>query len=100
MLTHFNIDIKKCSELTNVTSAQTEQILCYPTVVSTNDIIKIYNASENVNVSWFDIKGTMLKNNEIHGNEISIPDNLQPGIYFLKIQDGTKQVTQKIIISH
>ena len=100
MLTHFNIDIKKCSELTNVTSAQTEQILCYPTVVSTNDIIKIYNASENVNLSWFDIKGTMLKNNEIHGNEISIPDNLQPGIYFLKIQDGTKQVTQKIIISH
>ena len=100
MVTHFNIDIKKCTELTNVNVIESDEIYIYPSVVSTNDIIKIYNASENANVWWFDIKGTILKNHKMHGNESSVPDILQPGRYFLKIQDDVKQVTQKIIVSH
>ena len=63
-------------------------------------------ASGKVNVELFDTKGKLVKLNHINASEgknliIFSTDNLQPGMYFLKIKDrnGTTGSSHKVVIN-
>jgi len=58
--------------------------------------------SEKVNVGVFDIRGRSVFSKEYQNNglfnENMQLDNLQSGVYLVKVQNGSKQLTKKIVI--
>jgi hypothetical protein len=58
--------------------------------------------SDQINVSVFDIRGRVIFDKQYQNNglfnEIIQLDNVQSGIYLVKIQDGSKNLTKKIIV--
>lgn len=58
--------------------------------------------SDQINVSVFDIRGRVIFNKQYQNNglfnETIQLDNVQSGIYLVKIQDGSKNLTKKIIV--
>ena len=98
MQIHFNIALKDCLSLTSITpSEQSDDLYVYPSIVRPYDNIKIYNSSESVHTTWYDINGMQLNKSIIYGDQLNVPD-LISGIYFLKIKSGEKQHTKKIIV--
>lgn len=60
------------------------------------------NSSNKINVGVFDIRGRNVYSNEYQNNGFFNENvqlaNLQSGIYLVKVQDGDKQITKKIVI--
>jgi subtilisin-like proprotein convertase family protein len=75
----------------------------YPNPNKGNFTISYNSISTNkINVSVFDIRGRAVFTNDYQNNgffnENIQLSNLQSGIYLVKVQDGDKQITKKIVI--
>ncbi len=76
------------------------EVKIYPNPASEMVTISLKNSSEKAKISMFDVMGRLVKQigfenkKEIH---FSVAD-LQAGIYYLKISEGEKQATQKLIV--
>jgi hypothetical protein len=70
--------------------------------ISCNKNFIIINNSENkqLQMQLFDVMGHQLMNKTIATNINKIAYNCSNGIYFIKVFDHSKMVTQKIIINH
>ena len=76
------------------------EVKVFPNPASENVTISIKKTSENASIVMFDVMGRMVKQIAFGAKkEIQFSvGNLQPGIYYLKISEGKKQTTKKLIV--
>ena len=88
-------------------NSSTEKFSIFPNPVSSQTKINYsLNTLSDVTISLFDVSGKLINllfdDNQIAGNytlPLSIPDNLKPGIYFVKINTGKTERTERIMIT-
>lgn len=90
------------SVVTGIEEAKDINLVCsaFPNPATDNVKLKAENyETENLTYQLYDIRGNLLENKKIEGNETSIViSNLVLGIYFLKVSNNNKEVkTFKII---
>ena len=76
------------------------EVKVYPNPAS--EMVTISNASnsEKSSVSIYDVMGRVVKQLDFKGKELQLSvENFQPGIYYLKISEGKKQTTKKLIVN-
>ncbi len=78
------------------------QIAAYPN--PTNDFISIdcYSSGNTLNITLFNASGQILYNSTEHSTDLKFAkridvSDLQSGLYFLKVSDGTENIAKKII---
>jgi hypothetical protein len=90
------------SVVTGIEEAKGINLVCsaYPNPATDNVKLKVENyETENLIYQLYDIRGNLLENKKIEGNETSIVmSNLVPGTYFLKVSDNNKLSTDIMTI--
>ncbi len=67
----------------------------YPNPVEDRLVIR-YNSTKSVAYQILDLKGRMLVNGRVESESIDL-SSLSTGVYMLKISDGTKTITRKVM---
>jgi hypothetical protein len=66
---------------------------------SNGDFTLLLNSDKSLNIELYDITGKIiLQVKDYRGSELKI-NNLNQGMYFVKVQNDTTQTTQKIIVN-
>jgi photosystem II stability/assembly factor-like uncharacterized protein len=94
----YKIDISN-DILTQDETVFSSEVKVYPNPAS--EMVTISNASnsEKSSVSIYDVMGRVVKQLDFKGKELQLSvENFQPGIYYLKISEGKKQTTKKLIV--
>ena len=94
----YKIDISNdiLSQNENLFSSEVE---VFPNPAS--EIVTILNTytAQNTSVSIYDVMGRIVKKLDFKGKELRFSvENFQPGVYYLKISEGKKQTTKKLIV--
>ncbi len=103
-ITSWSLNICNVSEVPlSVDDNTFQNFILYPNPNKGNFTISFNSDnSEKINVRVFDIGGRSVFNKEYQNNglfnENMHLDNLQSGVYLVKVQNGNKQLTKKIII--
>jgi glucosylceramidase len=74
-------------------------IIVYPNPVASELVVKLANGFEKGSViTVTDVTGRLLRNLPVMGTEYNLPISaLSSGVYFIKISNGEKSITKKII---
>ena len=76
----------------------------YPNPNNGNFNFQFTPTSEKVEISVFDLRGRVIFEKQYHNKDIGLFNesvklgNIESGVYFVKVQDGTRKVSKKIII--
>jgi len=103
-ITSWSLNICNVSEVPlSVDDNTFQNFILYPNPNKGNFTISFNSDnSEKINVRVFDIGGRSVFNKEYQNNglfnENMHLDNLQSGVYLVKVQNGSKQLTKKIVI--
>lgn len=76
------------------------EVKVYPNPATEMVTISLKNTSERASLIVYDVMGRLVKQQAFKGEKdlrLSVV-NLQPGIYYLKISEGKKQTTKKLIV--
>ncbi|CAM3310223.1 VPS10 domain-containing protein [Aequorivita lipolytica] len=76
------------------------EVKVFPNPASEIVTVSLKNTSENTSLEIYDVMGRFVKQQKFDGQkqlQLSI-EKLQPGIYYLKISEGKKQTTKKLIV--
>jgi hypothetical protein len=98
MKMHFNLDLINCNAITDLASLESKNIYVYPTIIKSNDILKIYNSMVPVKVTWYDVYGKMIQQDLSSNQQILPPINLANGTYYLQLEEGVKNTMQRVIL--
>ena len=94
----YKIDISGNILNTNGDSFATE-IKVFPNPASEMVTISNTYTAQNTSVSIYDVMGRIVKKLDFKGKELRFSvENFQPGVYYLKISEGKKQTTKKLIV--
>ncbi len=76
------------------------EVKVFPNPASEMVTISLKNTSNQTSLMIYDVMGRLVKQNNFEGKkEISLSvQNFQAGIYYLKISEGIKQTTKKLIV--
>ncbi|MCZ4317368.1 T9SS type A sorting domain-containing protein [Aequorivita viscosa] len=76
------------------------EVKVFPNPASEMVTVSLKNNSEKASLIVYDVMGRLVKQQDFKGEKelrLSV-ENLQPGIYYLKISEGKKQTTKKLIV--
>ncbi|TXE09026.1 T9SS type A sorting domain-containing protein [Gelidibacter salicanalis] len=80
-----------------VTSNEIIDLVIYPNPVSNGKIYITTKQNLSKLVEIYDVLGKKIVSNTLFGKELNI-SRLTPGIYILKIQEGTNSATRKLVV--
>lgn len=95
----FKIDISD-DILSSDGNAFSSEVKVFPNPASEMVTLSLINVSDKVSLQVYDVMGRSVKQQDFDGTKelrFSVED-LQPGIYYLKISEGKKQTTKKLIV--
>jgi len=79
------------------TSNEITDLVIYPNPVSNGKIYITTKQNLSKQVEIYDVLGKKIVSNTLFGKELNI-SRLTPGIYILKIQEGTNSATRKLVV--
>jgi hypothetical protein len=85
---------------TVVGNAQSDAVLIYPNPVTDKLTVNVPNNSQNTSLSLFDLSGRVVKNIKLSDGQTSATIEMgqaNPGIYMLKVSDGSNTQVIKVI---
>lgn len=75
------------------------EVKVFPNPASDTATIFLNNASEKTSLAVYDVMGRLVKNKNFENGQLNLSvETFQPGIYYLKISQGGKQTTKKLIV--
>ncbi|MDP2688429.1 MAG: T9SS type A sorting domain-containing protein [Aequorivita sp.] len=95
----YKIDVSE-NILNSGENSFSSEVKVFPNPASEVVNISLKNTSKNASLVMFDVMGRMVKQVAFEAKkEIQFSvDNLQPGVYYLKISEGKMQTTKKLIV--
>jgi len=88
-----------CSASLSVDELETKSFNIYPNPSSGNVKINFENPNENYNVQVFSVLGQKVFEKDFTNSSSAVINNLQKGVYLVKITTDTKSVTKKLIVN-
>ena len=95
----FKIDISD-DILSSDGNVFSSEVKVFPNPASEIVSISLKNVSDKISLNIYDVMGRIVKQQDFDDKKdirLSVED-FQPGIYYLKISDGKKQTTKKLIV--
>lgn len=84
-------------ELMTSTTDNIDGLSIYPNPVSSAKVFITSTENLTKDIEIFNVLGKKIQESSIFGKELNI-SKLTPGIYILKIKEGTKSTTRKLVV--
>jgi hypothetical protein len=81
-----------------VSTSAKSNLSVYPSPTHNTFSIFLNNEMQNAELKVFDIRGSEVYKQKLKGQSTIINNQFSPGVYFVRVSDGEKSFTQKLIV--